>query len=708
VTNLPLTERDAGGPAKLTAGSLLGTLAAFGVCLALLIVRIERTPLARDPRLLDYAHVTLATLCVAFAFGSLVLGFRLLAARAVATLGALLARRFPARPTELVLRAWLEIGVPTFLVGWLMTTGTRAWTPNVTVWILLGAALAGSVGLLWLLEHGVKALRPRARAHRAVTLAVVLAVALGGALIWAAITGTFGLRYGKSHLLTFGLLVTGLSLVAGEALEAFDAPARGRVWQAGFALAFLASILGFTVTPSAAARELFYAERPMRWFGLALARLGPDTDGDGYERPIGFSAGGDCDDQNPQRSPIHPEIVGNGLDDNCFGGDQQRAFREFVAGAEAARVPGGRVSDVLVIVLDSFRFDVRTENGVHAELTPGIAAFARESLAFSDYRTCAPRTLESFGDLFFGRLVPSHRGAAPSSAIARLTRAGVHTVDISSRFRHEHDRVSGWAEEVSIPGRYGEFDDGRTVEETKRVLRSGMTKPFFVTVHLMGAHEPYDPLPACAERAEGYERYRCALRLLDARVEDILRTVSEQGLAGDTVVVVSADHGEEFGEHGARYHAHTVYDEVLRVPLLVRIPGARPEVVREPAGCFDFMPTLLGAANLPADPALIGHDFSRAERPRHRAQFARTRPLDAPGPFEPKTLSVVAQGTKLVIDRQSGLSSYFDLRSDPGERRPLAHVAASTERALKENMDAWLSELARQSVPDERTASAKR
>ena len=179
--------------------------------------------------------------------------------------------------------------------------------------------------------------------------------------------------------------------------------------------------------------------------------------------------------------------------------------------------------------------------------------------------------------------MPTFRGAPPTSAVAELTAAGVHTVNISSRFRHEHDRVSGWAKELSIPGRYGAFDDASTVAETKRVLRAGIPQPFFVATHLMGAHEPYEPLAACAARSEGYDRYLCALRLLDERVGDILRALSDAGLGDDTVVVISADHGEEFGEHGARYHANTVYDEVLRVPLLVRIPGQRPRRFANPS-----------------------------------------------------------------------------------------------------------------------------
>jgi hypothetical protein len=63
---------------------------------------------------------------------------------------------------------------------------------------------------------------------------------------------------------------------------------------------------------------------------------------------------------------------------------------------------------------------------------------------------------------------------------------------------------------------------------------------------------------------------------------------------------------------------------------------------------------------------------------------------------------------KLLVDRQSGTEQYYDLKSDPEERRPLARISPDAERALTQKMDAWLSELARQSLPDERTASANR
>jgi hypothetical protein len=606
------------------------------------------------------------------------------------------------------LRAWFYVGPPTLLFGWLMMKGTRAWTPNVTVWLLVAFGFVASIPVVWLLDRAVRALERRVHGRRSLVAVSALALLVVGAVAWASLTATFGLRYGKSHLVTFAMLVVWSSLVLTHALRAVEARVRGRTLFGAWIIGIVVSGGAFAAPPSAAARELYYVERPTRFFALSLTQWGRDADEDGFARPFGFIAGGDCDDENPERNARQPEIVGNGVDDNCFGGDTTRSFRELLASKPAPLETGGAASNVLVLLLDSFRFDKRSPAGLDPALTPVMAALGRDSLVFTDYRTCSPRTLESFGDLFFGDLAPSFRGASASSAVERLTARGVHTVDISSRFRHEHDRVAGWSQEISIPGAYGEFGDEKSVAETIRVLRNDPPRPFFVATHLLGAHEPYEPLAECVRTEHPFERYRCALRLLDLRVGEILRAVAEKGLMDRTVVVVSADHGEEFGEHGQRFHASTVYDEVLHVPLLVRIPGRTGELVREPVGCFDFMPTLLGAANHPLDPVLVGHDYSRGPRPRDRAQFARTRPLETRGLFEPKSLAVVLHGTKLLLDRHSGLTSYFDLRTDPEERRPLAGVSPDTQRALEETMDVWLSELAKQSRPNERTASAER
>jgi hypothetical protein len=693
---------------KTLRATLLGSLIALGTCEILRAVRFSRAPLTHEAGLLDYAHATLATLFMTTTFGSLVLAWQVASRSLVKALALPLTGWLGTKLANVALRAWFYVGLPTLLFGWLMMKGTRAWNPSVSIWLLFGVGFVVSIPFVWLLERALRSLELRARGRRGLVVVSTAALLALGAVAWAGITATFGLRYGKSHLVTFALFVIGCSVVLGHALRALEAPVRGRAWAATWLFALVASAGAFATAPSAAARELYYAERPTRWFALSLMGLAPDADGDGFTRSVGFVAGEDCDDGDRKRNPRQPEVVGNGIDDHCFGGESKRSFRELLASRSVAREPTLPASNVLVLLLDSFRFDAKHATGIDPELTPFIAGLARESLVFTDYRTCSPRTLESFGDLFFGSLVPTFRGASAPGAIERLTSAGVHTVDISSRFRHEHDRISGWSREISIPGAYGEFGDAKSVTETVGVLRKDPPQPFFVATHLLGAHEPYEPLAGCVRTRQAYERYRCALRLLDQRVGAILAMLSETGLSEQTVVVVSADHGEEFGEHGARFHASTLYDEVLHVPLLVRIPGRGAELVHEPAGCFDFMPTLLGAANHALDPLLVGHDYTRGPRPTDRVQFARTRPLETRGLFEPKSLAVVRGSTKLLVDRQSGLRQYFDLRADPEERKPLARVDANTERALGEAMDAWLSELAQQSLPNERTASVKR
>jgi hypothetical protein len=708
VTIVNDADRGPASAATLVAATLVASVFALAPIEIVRSIRLARVPLAHAAAISDYAHAWLGDLFMTLALGFVVCAYMIVSRILALRLGARLSGWLGPSFSRIAARGWLELGAPAVFLGWLVVRGARVVSASAILPILIAVGLVASAPAIRLLTLGAARIRPVARRHGALTIVMALVLAVLAAWGWAALSGSFGMRYGKSHLVSFGLLVVFLLLVATEVLLALGIrPAFrliGPAWAAGLVCAGVA----FFVSPSAAARELFFLERPTRWFALALARLGPDADADGFQRPLGFSAGQDCDDHDPRKNPGQPELVGNGLDDNCFGGDETRPFEGFISEPSPAHEGAVAASNLLVIILDSFRFDHGSPGGVNEKLTPVIAKLASESLVFDDYRTCSPRTLESFGDLFFGRLIPTFRGAVRVGAIERLTAAGVRTFDISSRFRHEHDNVSGWWKELSVPGTYGDFGDATSVAETGRVLGQVGDQPFFVATHLMGAHEPYEPAPECGGANDAYARYRCALELLDRRVGDMLAAISRSGHTDDTVVAVSADHGEEFGEHGARYHANTVYDEVLHVPLLVRIPKRGHELVRVPIGCFDFLPTLLGAANLRTDAVLVGRDHSRAPRPSDGTQFARTRSLANKSLFEPKTLAVVYRDVKLVVDRQSGLSEYFELASDPEERRPVARVAPDIERALTRRMDGWLSELARQSRPDQRTASVRR
>lgn len=90
----------------------------------------------------------------------------------------------------------------------------------------------------------------------------------------------------------------------------------------------------------------------------------------------------------------------------------------------------------------------------------------------------------------------------------------------------------------------------------------------------MEPHAPYEPRDAAATGGSDEARYDSELRHVDREIGELLELLRARGLFDRTVVVVHADHGEEFGDHGGQFHASTLFDEVIHVPLVLRLPPA--------------------------------------------------------------------------------------------------------------------------------------
>ena len=110
--------------------------------------------------------------------------------------------------------------------------------------------------------------------------------------------------------------------------------------------------------------------------------------------------------------------------------------------------------------------------------------------------------------------------------------------------------------------------------------------------------------PAVLELIENL--YDGTVLAADREVGALLGALEREGLLDNTIVVLTSDHGEEFGEHGGLLHGRSVYEEMLRVPLLLHVPGVAPQRVTAPVGLGDVAPTVLGAAGLPVPPGLRG------------------------------------------------------------------------------------------------------
>jgi choline-sulfatase len=179
--------------------------------------------------------------------------------------------------------------------------------------------------------------------------------------------------------------------------------------------------------------------------------------------------------------------------------------------------------------------------------------------------------------------------------------------------------------------------------------------------------------------------YDDKLAAADAEVGFFLDQLAARRLLENTVVIFFSDHGEEFGEHGAVGHGLHLYEETLRVPLMIRAPGLAPGRVRESVSLLDIFPTvaaLLGE-RLPArlKEQLRGADVSRRVPPG-RSLFAATEYLLAVN----RSAARSAAGLKLLTDELSGLREVYDLPADPQEARNLygeaGHDAWKLEEAL--------------------------
>jgi arylsulfatase A-like enzyme len=172
--------------------------------------------------------------------------------------------------------------------------------------------------------------------------------------------------------------------------------------------------------------------------------------------------------------------------------------------------------------------------------------------------------------------------------------------------------------------------------------------------------------------------YDAEIRSMDRAFGTLVDTFKKLGLYDQALIVVTSDHGEEFGEHGRMgWHSHTLFEELLRVPLLVKLPGgARAgNTVEEVARGIDVAPTILRAIGAAVPGTFAGRDLFAAAPPAPEASETFSA-RDVKEPHE--VASVRTPEWKLIQ------SKLFNLRQDPGEKQDLAEREADMFRRLAE------------------------
>jgi len=226
------------------------------------------------------------------------------------------------------------------------------------------------------------------------------------------------------------------------------------------------------------------------------------------------------------------------------------------------------------------------------------------------------------------------------------------------------------------------------VEHALAWLNSHPQGPFFMWVHLYDPHEPYDP-PEPYKSRYAAEPYDGEIAYMDWAVGKLLRELKTRGLYDGTMIAVMADHGESLGAHGENNHGFFLYDETIRVPLVIKLPqaGAAEKRIENRVELVDVMPTMLQTAGIAVPPEVQGKSLvglmkageaEAADSWRDRPAYAET---DYPHTaFGWSALQSLRTGKYLYI--QAPRRELYDQTVDPEAEHNLAATSAAVADTL--------------------------
>jgi len=364
---------------------------------------------------------------------------------------------------------------------------------------------------------------------------------------------------------------------------------------------------------------------------------------------------------------------------------------------------------IILYLIDTLRADHLGAYGYNRNTSPAIDRLAQDGLLFEYAYAQSSWTRPSVASLFTG-LLPSRHGAVRRSHKLRSDVATLAEILLDSGY--------STAAFVSNPNVIPVFGFGRgfenffDVETTQKTgtadkvhaavdeyLDLNSRHSQFLYIHTRDPHDPYSPPPPYDRRFQPQDaelvcivaRYDGEIAFNDSEFSKLIDRLKAEQRYDESLIIVTSDHGEEFLDHGNYWHGKTLYNEQLRVPLVIKLPHSyrRGTRVQHPVRLVDLLPTLTELVGSDPPPELDGTSFLHLFETDELGDY---RPLlYAELDLGPNVIESLIHGDRKIIRYRSaengGSTQLFDLRSDPLERWDLAESEPTSVIRMTEKLE---------------------
>ncbi len=347
---------------------------------------------------------------------------------------------------------------------------------------------------------------------------------------------------------------------------------------------------------------------------------------------------------------------------------------------------GKKSPHIFIIMIDAARYDLLEQSIDQNPLMKSIHQFAQTSIHYSYCVASAPYTGPSVVSMLTGLYPETHSVRKPGSQASKQTpfiqkklsdKGYQSTIITGNAVLLRHRLLQGFNHTAFIRPLNSDNQFAQStyqnIEQAQSVLQNlDYRHPQFVYIHLLPPHEPYlPPKPWSESVVEGsddrYEAYLRNAAYADYLIGELLARIKKLGLFDDAVIIVGSDHGEAFGEHGHYGHITTVYNEMIRVPLFLKLPNqTAPNIIDTPCGLIDICPTILKHLNIPPDQTIQGRPL-----PSKESSITQPKPqLYCRAIGSIVNASLIEFPLKYI--HTNGKDELYHLQTDPAETQNLA------------------------------------